>query len=90
MNTMHNSIVEFNRFDPCKQSHESEAQLTAITLSVAETLPEVPFERPTPPKEHGWLSDFQRELVELASFLNGDYMLTSLAQETRTKKMTVK
>jgi len=89
---MHNSIVEFNRFDPCKQSHESEApQLTVITmLSVAETLPEVPFERPTPPKEHGWLSDFQRELVELASFLNGDYMLTSLAQEARTKTMTVK
>ena len=87
---MHNSIVEFNRFDPCKQSHESEAQLTAITLSVAETLPEVPFERPTPPKEHGWLSDFQRELLELASFLNGDYMLTSLAQEARTKTMTVK
>lgn len=55
-----------------------------------ETLPEVPFERPTPPNEHGWLSDFQRELVELASFLNGDYMLTSLAQETRRKKMTVK
>ncbi|CAL4957575.1 unnamed protein product [Urochloa decumbens] len=55
-----------------------------------ETLPEVPFERPTPPKENGWLSDFQRELVELASFLNGDYMLTSLAQETRKKKMTVK
>ncbi|CAD6232321.1 unnamed protein product [Miscanthus lutarioriparius] len=55
-----------------------------------ETLPEVPFERPTPPKEHGWLSDFQRELVELASFLNGDYMLTSLAQESRKKKMTVK
>ncbi|KAG2596312.1 non-specific phospholipase C6-like [Panicum virgatum] len=55
-----------------------------------ETLPEVPFERPTPPNEHGWLSDFQRELVELASFLNGDYMLTSLAQEARTKKMTVK
>ncbi|ONM30832.1 Non-specific phospholipase C6 [Zea mays] len=54
------------------------------------TLPEVPFERPTPPKEHGWLSDFQRELVELASFLNGDYMLTSLAQENRKKKMTVK
>ncbi|CAO2185210.1 unnamed protein product [Urochloa humidicola] len=54
-----------------------------------ETLPEVPFERPTPPKENGWLSDFQRELVELASFLNGDYMLTSLAQETRKKK-TVK
>uniref|UniRef100_A0A0A8XQH9 Non-specific phospholipase C6 n=1 Tax=Arundo donax TaxID=35708 RepID=A0A0A8XQH9_ARUDO len=54
-----------------------------------ETLPEVPFERPSPSKEHGWLSDFQRELVELASFLNGDYMLTSLAQETR-KKMTVK
>lgn len=55
-----------------------------------ETLPEVAFERPTPPNEHGWLSDFQRELVELASFLNGDYMLTSLAQETRKKKMTVK
>ncbi|CAO2193206.1 unnamed protein product [Urochloa humidicola] len=55
-----------------------------------ETLPEVPLERPTPPKENGWLSDFQRELVELASFLNGDYMLTSLAQETRKKKMTVK
>ncbi|XP_002455351.2 non-specific phospholipase C6 [Sorghum bicolor] len=55
-----------------------------------ETLPEVPFVRPTPPKEHGWLSDFQRELVELASFLNGDYMLTSLAQESRKKKMTVK
>lgn len=55
-----------------------------------ETLPEVSFERPTPPKEHGWLSDFQRELVELASFLNGDYMLTSLAQENRKKKMTVK
>ena len=54
-------------------------------LSVAEALPEVPFERPTPPNEHGWLSDFQRELMELASFL-----LTSLAQETRTKKMTVK
>ncbi|OEL12937.1 Non-specific phospholipase C6 [Dichanthelium oligosanthes] len=45
---------------------------------------------PTPPKEHGWLSDFQRELVELASFLNGDYMLTSLAQEARKRKMTVK
>ncbi|CAO2202989.1 unnamed protein product [Urochloa humidicola] len=55
-----------------------------------ETLPEVPFERPTPPKENGWLSDFQRELVELASFLNGDYMLTSLAQETQKKRMTVK
>ncbi|XP_062190958.1 non-specific phospholipase C6-like [Phragmites australis] len=54
-----------------------------------ETLPEVPFERPSPAKENGWLSDFQRELLELASFLNGDYMLTSLAQETR-KKMTVK
>ncbi|KAK3163629.1 hypothetical protein QOZ80_1AG0006150 [Eleusine coracana subsp. coracana] len=55
-----------------------------------ETLPEIPFERPTPPKENGWLSDFQRELVELASFLNGDYMLTSLAQETQRKNMTVK
>jgi len=53
-------------------------------------LPEVPFERPTPPKEHGWLSDFQRELVDFANFLNGDYMLTSLAQESRKKKMTVK
>ncbi|KAL6850212.1 hypothetical protein ACP4OV_020839 [Aristida adscensionis] len=55
-----------------------------------ETLPEVPFERPSPAKENGWLSDFQRELVELASFLNGDYMLTSLAQEAQRKKMTVK
>ncbi|KAL6627590.1 hypothetical protein ACP70R_031316 [Stipagrostis hirtigluma subsp. patula] len=54
-----------------------------------ETLPEVPFQRPSPAKENGWLSDFQRELVELASFLNGDYILTSLAQETR-KNMTVK
>ncbi|TVT98161.1 hypothetical protein EJB05_56539, partial [Eragrostis curvula] len=54
-----------------------------------ETLPDIPFERPSPAKENGWLSDFQRELVELASFLNGDYMLTSLAQETR-KNMTVK
>ncbi|CAO1945804.1 unnamed protein product [Urochloa humidicola] len=43
-----------------------------------ETLPEVPFERPTLPKEHGWLSDFQRELVELASFLNGLVQLLTL------------
>ncbi|CAM0871289.1 unnamed protein product [Alopecurus aequalis] len=54
-----------------------------------ETLPEVPFVRTHPAKEHSLLSDFQRELVELASFLNGDYMLTSFAEETQ-KKMTVK
>ncbi|KQK02781.1 non-specific phospholipase C6 [Brachypodium distachyon] len=54
-----------------------------------ETLPEVPFERTRPAKEHGLLSDFQRELVELAGFLNGDYMLASFAQEAQ-KNMTVK
>jgi phospholipase C len=58
-------------------------------VAIAETLPEVPFVRTRPAKEHGLLSDFQRELVELASFLNGDYMLTSFAQESQ-KKMTVK
>ena len=52
-------------------------------------MPEVPFVRTSPAKEHGLLSDFQRELVELASFLNGDYMLTSFVEETQ-KKMTVK
>ncbi|KAE8782118.1 Phospholipase C 2 [Hordeum vulgare] len=64
-------------------------QLDQPRTDCPETLPEVPFERTTPAKEHGILSDFQRELVELASFLNGDYMLTSFAQETQ-KKMTVK
>ena len=44
------------------------------SVAIAETLPEVPFVRTRPAKEHGLLSDFQRELVELASFLNGDYM----------------
>ncbi|EMS48359.1 Non-hemolytic phospholipase C [Triticum urartu] len=64
-------------------------QLDQPRTDCPETLPEVPFERTTPTKDHGILSDFQRELVELASFLNGDYMLTSSAQETQ-KKMTVK
>jgi phospholipase C len=59
------------------------------SIDLAEKLPEVPFVRTRPAKGHGLLSDFQRELVELASFLNGDYMLTSFAQETQ-KKMTVK
>uniref|UniRef100_A0ACD5ZIP7 Uncharacterized protein n=1 Tax=Avena sativa TaxID=4498 RepID=A0ACD5ZIP7_AVESA len=64
-------------------------QLDEPRTDCPETLPEVPFVRTRPAKEHGLLSDFQRELVELASFLNGDYMLTSFAEETK-KKMTVK
>lgn len=64
-------------------------KLTVLLSICTETLPEVPFVRTSPAKEDSWLSDFQRELVELAGFLNGDYMLTSFAQETQ-KKMTVK
>ncbi|KAF0901170.1 hypothetical protein E2562_038184 [Oryza meyeriana var. granulata] len=58
-----------------------------------ETLPEVPPSSTTkaaPPKGDGWLSDFQRELVQLAAFLNGDYMLSSFAQQQDDIQMTVK
>ncbi|XP_040379779.1 non-specific phospholipase C6-like [Oryza brachyantha] len=51
-----------------------------------ETLPEVPASAAAAAKGEGWLSDFQRELVQLAAFLNGDYMLSSsFAQEERGK-----
>uniref|UniRef100_A0A0E0JD10 Uncharacterized protein n=1 Tax=Oryza punctata TaxID=4537 RepID=A0A0E0JD10_ORYPU len=58
-----------------------------------ETLPEVPPSSSSAKKEDGgWLSDFQRELVQLAAFLNGDYMLSSFAheQEDISSSMTVK
>uniref|UniRef100_A0A0D9UVR3 Phospholipase n=1 Tax=Leersia perrieri TaxID=77586 RepID=A0A0D9UVR3_9ORYZ len=40
----------------------------------------------------GFLSDFQRELVQLAAFLNGDYMLTTSAavSSKQDRRMTVK
>uniref|UniRef100_A0A0D3EIK7 Uncharacterized protein n=1 Tax=Oryza barthii TaxID=65489 RepID=A0A0D3EIK7_9ORYZ len=60
-----------------------------------ETLPEIPppssSSSSTKKEDGGWLSDFQRELVQLAAFLNGDYMLSSFAQEYESRMtMTVK
>lgn len=58
-------------------------------FSFAETLPDVPPLRKIDPKEDSLLSEFQRELVELASFLSGDYFLSSFIQES-SKQMTVR
>lgn len=55
---------------------------------VAVVLPEVVPLRTNQSKEGSWLSEFQAELVELASILSGDYFLSSFT-ETK-KKMTVK
>uniref|UniRef100_A0A0D9Y216 Uncharacterized protein n=1 Tax=Oryza glumipatula TaxID=40148 RepID=A0A0D9Y216_9ORYZ len=60
-----------------------------------EILPEIPppssSSSSTKKEDGGWLSDFQRELVQLAAFLNGDYMLSSFAQEYESRMtMTVK
>lgn len=45
---------------------------------VAETLPEVKISlRPWGPKEDASLSEFQVELIQLASQLNGDYVLNT-------------
>ncbi|KAG8053718.1 hypothetical protein GUJ93_ZPchr0001g30020 [Zizania palustris] len=76
------------------------AELEQPRTDCPETLPEVP---PSTEKKRakgdGWLSEFQRELVELAAFLNGDYMLASFNKEeeedgaggnNNNKKMTVK
>jgi phospholipase C len=51
-------------------------------------LPDVVPLRTNQSNENSWLSEFQAELVELASVLNGDYFLSSFT-ETQ-KKFSVK
>ncbi|WOL01721.1 non-specific phospholipase C6-like [Canna indica] len=64
-------------------------QLSSPRTDCPEILPEVPPLRNISAREDSWLSEFQRELVELAAFLNGDYFFTSLSRET-SKQMTVR
>ena len=45
--------------------------------------------RSTEAKEHGSLSEFQSEVVQLAAVLNGDHFLSSFPDEM-SKKMNVK
>lgn len=55
----------------------------------AEVLPDVPPLRNIDAKEDSLLSEFQRELAELAAVLNGDYFLSSFNHE-RSKQMKVR
>lgn len=56
---------------------------------MAEVLPDVVPLRSTKAKEDSMLSEFQSELVDLASALNGDFPLNSSRVET-IQHMTVK
>lgn len=60
-----------------------------MNFFLVETLPDVRPLRIIDPKEDSLLSEFQRELVQLAAFLNGDYFVTSFSSETN-KNMTVR
>lgn len=63
--------------------------LTWFLIYCIETLPEVKVNlRPFGPKEDSSLSEFQMELIQLASQLNGDYVLNSYPNIG--KSMTVK
>ncbi|KAJ3683260.1 hypothetical protein LUZ60_013487 [Juncus effusus] len=63
-------------------------ELTSPRTDCPLVLPQAPSLRPNQSKSDSWISEFQRELVELASVLNGDYFLSSF-EETKMK-MTVK
>ncbi|KAJ4757408.1 Non-specific phospholipase C6 [Rhynchospora pubera] len=64
------------------------SELTSPRTDCPVVLPDVVPLRTNQSNGDSWLSEFQSELVELASILNGDYFLSSFT-ETR-KKMTVK
>lgn len=56
-----------HRVKPC-----SSEPITCFCLWIPEVLPEPKKMRPTEAAEHGKLSDFQQELVQLGATLNGD------------------
>lgn len=61
----------------------------ATIYTCAETLPEVKRSlRPSGPREDASLSEFQMELIQLASQLNGDYVLNTYPYIGKT--MTVR
>lgn len=64
-------------------------QLSSPRTDCPETLPDVRPLRIIDPKKDSLLSEFQRELVQLAAFLNGDYFVTSFSGETN-KNMTIR
>jgi phospholipase C len=51
----------------------------------AEQLPTPTRIRQTEPNEEAKLSEFQQEIIQLASVLNGDHLLTSLQDRIRDK-----
>ncbi|CAL9099155.1 unnamed protein product [Musa textilis] len=63
--------------------------LTSPRTDCPEVLPDVPPLRNIDAKEDSLLSEFQRELAELAAVLNGDYFLSSFSRET-SKQMKVR
>ncbi|ONK77823.1 uncharacterized protein A4U43_C02F11100 [Asparagus officinalis] len=65
------------------------SELDSPRTDCPESLPDVAPLRGREAGEDSFLSEFQRELVDLAKALNGDFPLTSLREET-SKKMTVK
>ncbi|KAG8476972.1 hypothetical protein CXB51_030662 [Gossypium anomalum] len=64
-------------------------ELSSPRTDCPEKLPEAAPLRTTEANEDAGLSEFQSEVVQLASVLNGDHFLSSFAEEMRTK-MSVK
>ncbi|MBA0575316.1 hypothetical protein Golob_027899, partial [Gossypium lobatum] len=64
-------------------------ELSSPRTDCPEKLPEAALLRTTEANEDAGLSEFQSEVVQLASVLNGDHFLSSFAEEMRTK-MSVK
>ncbi|KAE8688927.1 Non-specific phospholipase C6 [Hibiscus syriacus] len=65
------------------------ATIKKMFVDKSETLPDVVPLRTTEAKEDASLSEFQSEIVQLATVLNGDHFLSSFPNEM-SKKMTVK